>query len=1259
MSWTAPSTAGKPPISGYDVQYQASGGMSWTSHSFSGTGTSTTISSLDAATTYNVQVKAKNDEGDQGWSTAGSGATKSRPVFTNQATTATVRENSAGGTAVATILATDADTGDTVTHSLDSTSDALFDINSSSGAITVQSNADLNFEGTNSYPAIVTATDGTNSATHNVTISVTDVNEPPSAPGRPTVSSVSTNSVRVSWTAPDMTGKPPITDYDVRFRVTNSGESWFLNDSVHPIPGTNLPAPPSTATSRTISGIGQIGVNYDFQVQAKNHEGSSGWSASGVGRTSNVTATIAAGTSPVTEGTAATFTVTIDPVLTTDIRIGLDVEDAEGSDFVATRHESSRQSWFNVPINAGDATATYSVPTLDDIVDEPNGPVTVRIRPSSDYTVGSSSSASVTVNDDDHTPAFTNQPTTASVPENSAGGAAVVTVRATDADTGDTVTHSLDGASDSVFDIDGSSGAITVGNGSTLDYESPADEFRVTVTATDGTNSSTHRVTISVTNVREPPDAPAPPTVTAVSTSSVDVSWVAPDVTGKPPTFGYNVQYRVSGATDWTAHEFAGTATFTRISRLSASTTYEVQVQARNIEGDSGWSDAGSGRTNTPPITNVAPVFDSPPSSVEVAEDSEDGVAVATIAATDGDGDTLSYALDSTSDTVFDIDSASGAITVQVEEGAALDHEATPSFAAVVTVSDGSVEVTHSLAIAVTDVDEPPDAPEAPTVTVASATSVEVAWTAPDPAGKPPVTDYDVQYRALGASAWTDASHDGAGTATTISGLIEGVAYEARVRATNDEGTGDWSEAGSDAAATPTEPAPPPSAGEVSGSTVTLEFDEPLDAQSVPDPEDFTVTVGGAAAFAGAGAGTGFRPASPLQAAQAQVHRVTAVSIEGFALSLTVSPPVPAGQTVTVSYTRGAKPLRTAAGTQVRAFTQTLSNVPPEPATAPEFDGGPTLMLTVAENSAAGALLGAVSATDADGDVPIYSLSSAGGEHESFAIDGEGRIRVADGAVLDFEVRSTYVFTVEVTDGEDAQGKVEDMPTADDSIGVTVTLTNVQEPPGEPEGLTVSAASSTSLQVAWTASGDAGARLDGYGVQYRVSGETQWTDHPHSDTATRTTIGDLLAGTAYEVRVRSLGDGDSEWAAAEGRTAATAPEFDGGPTLMLTVAENSAAGALLGAVSATDADGDVPIYSLSSAGGEHESFAIDGEGRIRVADGVVLDFEARSTYAFTAEVTDGEDAAGQRRGHAHPGRHGRGDRGADQRGGAAGRAAGT
>ena len=53
-----------------------------------------------------------------------------------------------------------------------------------------------------------------------VTITVTDVNEPPSAPSAPRVTATKDTgwSLDVSWNEPRDTGGPPITDYDIQYR---------------------------------------------------------------------------------------------------------------------------------------------------------------------------------------------------------------------------------------------------------------------------------------------------------------------------------------------------------------------------------------------------------------------------------------------------------------------------------------------------------------------------------------------------------------------------------------------------------------------------------------------------------------------------------------------------------------------------------------------------------------------------------------------------------------------------------------------------------------------------------------------------------------------------------------------------------------------------------------------------------------------------------------------------------------------------------
>ncbi|MXW41461.1 MAG: hypothetical protein F4Z75_10065, partial [Synechococcus sp. SB0668_bin_15] len=102
----------------------------------------------------------------------------------------------------------------------------------------------------------------------------------------------------------------------------------------------------------------------------------------------------------VTEGTPAVFRVTRTGATTNALTVRLNVEDAANSDFVATDNEGEK----TVMIAVGSSTADYSVSTSVDTTDEPDGPVKVTVlADATKYTVGSASSATRTVQDDDTT----------------------------------------------------------------------------------------------------------------------------------------------------------------------------------------------------------------------------------------------------------------------------------------------------------------------------------------------------------------------------------------------------------------------------------------------------------------------------------------------------------------------------------------------------------------------------------------------------------------------------------------------------------------------------------------------------------------------------------------------------------------------------------------------------------------------------------------------------------------------------------------
>ena len=97
------------------------------------------------------------------------------------------------------------------------------------------------------------------------------------------------------------------------------------------------------------------------------------------------------GGSGVTEGTAASFTITASPAPGAAITVNVSVTSAGGYAAAATRTVT-------IPTQG---SATFSVATISDSVNEPDGSVTATVTTGTGYTVGSPSTATVTVADDD------------------------------------------------------------------------------------------------------------------------------------------------------------------------------------------------------------------------------------------------------------------------------------------------------------------------------------------------------------------------------------------------------------------------------------------------------------------------------------------------------------------------------------------------------------------------------------------------------------------------------------------------------------------------------------------------------------------------------------------------------------------------------------------------------------------------------------------------------------------------------------------
>ena len=194
-------------------------------------------------------------------------------------------------------------------------------------------------------------------------------------------------------------------------------------------------------------------------------------------------------------------------------------------------------------------------------------------------------------------PEFSSPTATREVPENTAANTNIGTAlpAATDGDN-DPLTYTLEGDDAASFGFNATTRQLSTKSGVTYDHETKPS-YSVTLKAEDGNDGSdTLAVTITITDVEEPPGRPAAPSVSSVdgNTTSLDVNWTAPSNSG-PDIDNYDLRYREGSSGSWTNGPQNVSGASATISGLTAGTSYQVQVLARNAEGDSPWSLPGFG----------------------------------------------------------------------------------------------------------------------------------------------------------------------------------------------------------------------------------------------------------------------------------------------------------------------------------------------------------------------------------------------------------------------------------------------------------------------------------------------------------------------------------------------------------------------------------------------------------------------------------------------------------------------------------------
>ena len=768
IGWTEPDNPG-PAITDYNVQYREGSSGAFTTVSHDGTGRTTTIANLKSETAHEIQVQATSDEGTSQWSDSGNGTTiaNQAPTFSEgSSATRRLAENTTGTQDVGNpVTATDGD-GGTLRYLLGGTDQSSFTLDVDQ--LQTVAGVTYDYEEKNSYEVIVRVEDGQGgSNTIEVTIDLNDEQEPPETPSAPGVSPASSTSLTVTWTEPTNTG-PDVDDYDVQYREGDSGgfTSWTHNGAALTTTITNLTP----------------GRRYEAQVKAHNDEGASDWSPSGTGSTG-------ANKPPVfTDGSSAARALDENTTGVQDVGDPVSATDPENTTLTYSLEGTDKDA-FTINPRSGQlrtqSDQTYNYEAKPRYV--------ASVKATDGHGRDRSILVLINLNDVNEPPSFTSD----AAFETEENNRSIGRVDAEDVDNADRITgYTLTGGSDrDRFEIN-SGGALTFKNDP--NFEDPKDngrnnEYIVVVTATGGTGgralTAEQTITVTVTDVNEPPGKPDPPTVSNETDNSLTVTWTEPANTG-PAITDYDVQYRTGSGSflPWTHDGDGATSTITG---LDVNTRYEVQVRATNDEGTGEWSSSGSGATST----NQPPVFDESAPTRSLAENTPAGQDIGDpVRATDPEGRSVSYRLASGDDAgSFAVVSSSGQLRARA--GATYDYEVRNRYSVTVEADDrNGGTATIGVAIHVDDVEEPPGRPSAPRVEAASSTSLTVTWTEPANTG-PEVDGYDVQYRT-GSGSFLPWTHDGDGATATITGLDVNTRYEVQVRATNDEGESEWSASG-------------------------------------------------------------------------------------------------------------------------------------------------------------------------------------------------------------------------------------------------------------------------------------------------------------------------------------------------------------------------------------------------------------------------------------------------------------------------------
>ena len=333
------------------------------------------------------------------------------------------------------------------------------------------------------------------------------------------------------------------------------------------------------------------------------------------------------------------------------------------------------------------------------------------------------------------------------------------------------IEYSSNGTNWSVFN-DG----ISSVRGTTVSGLTRSAEYTFRVSAINEVGTSPASTASGVAIPADAPAAPATPTLTSRTSSSVTLSWTAPRNGGQPIT-DYKIEYSSNGVTWMVFADGTSARTSATVSGLVPGTSYRFRISAR--------SQAGTGTSSTPTepiIAAAAPQAPNAPTAV-ISGTTGGRVIVSWTAPANGGSVITNYEVTATGGATPIVKTITNASTLS-QSFTGLSPTTRYSFTVKATNAIGTSAASPGTSLVPAAV---PAKPDSVAFVSAGNGSITVRYTAPVSNGGSAVTGYLVQaFTPSTTSAVISSCQSNATTLTcTVTGLTNGVRYELRVYAKN------------------------------------------------------------------------------------------------------------------------------------------------------------------------------------------------------------------------------------------------------------------------------------------------------------------------------------------------------------------------------------------------------------------------------------------------------------------------------------------